>query len=99
MKPFRGGRAQMAAVPARKSSAVRGMWRPSPPRLSSEVVCVAERMLPAPKKRSGLKNEWLAVWSSAPAMPASATNWLPEALPSAAMPMPMRMTPTFSIEE
>lgn len=89
----------MAAVPTRKSSAVRGMCRPRPPSASSDVVCVRERMLPAPKKSSVLKNEWFTVWSRAPAMPQRAANWLPEALPSAAMPRPMRITPMFSIDE
>ena len=97
--PFSGGRAQMAAVPARKRSDVRGMCFESPPSASSDVVWVCERMFPAPKKSSDLKNEWLSVWSSAPAMPHSATSWFPEDFPRAATPSARRITPMFSIEE
>ena len=96
---MRGGRAQMAAVPVRKRIAVSGMCFASPPSASSDVVWVCERMLPAPKKSRLLNSEWLSVCSRAPVTPHSATSWLPEDLPNAATPSPMRMTPTFSIEE
>jgi len=89
----------MAVVPARNSRPVTGMCLPSPPSASSEVVCVWESMLPAPKKSSDLNSEWLSVWSSAPESPQIAASWLPELLPSAAMPSPIRTMPMFSIDE
>ncbi len=89
----------MAAAPARKSSALTGMCLPRPPSASSDRVRVCVSTLPAPKKSSDLKSEWLNVWSSAPHRPQAATVSLPAARPRVPTPAPMRMTPTFSMLE
>lgn len=76
------------------------MCLPSPPSVErGGEVCVWESMLPAPKKSSDLNSEWLSVWSSAPESPQIAASWLPELLPSAAMPSPDQTMPMFSIDE
>ena len=88
----------MAAAPTRKSPAVQGMARASPPSRSTSRVPVACCTDPAPRKSSDLKSAWFTTWRAAPAKPSSTSPGSPRDRPSIASPSPMVMMPMFSTE-
>ncbi len=98
-KPFRGGRAEMAAAPMSMATEVTGMRWMSPPRRSITREPVAVSTAPAPKKSRLFMAAWLNTWNSAAVKASAAAPPKPEALNARASPRPTKMSPMFSMVE
>ena len=99
MKPFKGGRAEIAAAATRKSAPLWGMRRSRPPSWSRSRRPVAIWTDPADKKSAPLNAAWLSRSTSAATRLSDASSGCRVASKSPDEPRARRARPMLSVVE